>query len=126
MIAFSTRQRKILVKVFLVSDSNSSTESGSSVGSDTTVSSNGDGGGSDGNSNNFHLPATRKNLEPGRISGMSGKMFMAQEFGLSPPSESNLMRRRHKEDFDQNLPLTGRKGNHSSLHALVTDMANEY
>lgn len=108
------------------SDSNSSAESGSSVGSDSTVSSNGSGGGSDGNSNNFHLPVTRTKLESERISGMSGKMYMVHEFGLSPPSESNLMRRRHKEEFKHDLSLTGRKVNHSSLHALVTDMANEY
>ena len=96
------------------SDSNSSAESGSSVGSDSTVSSNGSG--SDGNSKNFHLPVTRTNLEPERISVMSGKMYMAHEFGLSPPSESKLLRRRHKNEFDQNLSLTGRKGNTPNKH----------
>ena len=100
------------------SDSNSSAESGSSVGSDSTVSSNGSGGGSDGNSHNFHLPVTRKNLEPERISGMTGKLYTAHEFGLSPPSESKLLRRRHKNEFDQNLSLTGRKGIIPNKHIL--------
>merc|ERR1711974_267171 len=92
------------------SDSNSSAESGSSVGSDSTVSSKGSGGGSDGNPNNFHLPVAWQKLDPEMISGMPVKLYRAQGFGLSPPSESNLLRRRHKEEFDQTLSLTGKQG----------------
>jgi hypothetical protein len=107
------------------SNSNSSTESAaSSVDSNSTVSSDGSGCGSDGNSNGSHLPLCRK-TETGMFPRISAKLIRAQEFGLSPPSESKLMQRRYREGNNGN-PITGKKVNHSSLHALVTHMANEY
>jgi MAP kinase interacting serine/threonine kinase len=108
------------------SDSNSSTESGSSsVGSDSTFSSTGSGCGSDGNSHDYHLPVSRDHLHHGRFPSMPSKGLLAQQFGLSPPSDSKLLQRRHREEFNRNN-VTRAKVNHSSLHALVTDMANEY
>jgi len=107
------------------SNSNSSTDSAaSSVDSNSTLSSEGSGCGSDGNSNNPHLPLYRKTIETGIYPGISTKLLRAQEFGLSPPSESKLLQRRYREE--NRTPLTGKKVNHSSLHALVTHLADEY
>ena len=92
------------------SNSNSSTESAaSSVDSNSTVSSDGSGCGSDGNSNGSHLPLCRK-TETGMFPRISAKLIRAQEFGLSPPSESKLMQRRYREGNNAN-PITGKKGN---------------
>lgn len=107
------------------SNSNSSTESAaSSVDSNSTVSSEGSGCGSDGNCNGSLAPMCRK-TGTGMFPRISAKLIRAQEFGLSPPSESKLLQRRYREGNNGN-PVTGKKVNHSSLHALVTHMANEY
>ena len=92
------------------SNSNSSTDSAaSSVDSNSTLSSEGSGCGSDGNSNTPHLPLYRKTIETGIYPGISTKLLRAQEFGLSPPSESKLLQRRYREE--NRTPLTGKKGN---------------
>ena len=92
------------------SNSNSSTDSAaSSVDSNSTLSSEGSGCGSDGNSNNPHLPLYRKTIETGIFPEISTKLLRAQEFGLSPPSESKLLQRRYREE--NRNPLTGKKGN---------------
>lgn len=104
------------------SDSNSSTDSAaSSVGSDSTVSSKGNECGSDGNSSDFHHNVSQRNF-----SGLLSKSMLVQQFGLSPPSESRLLQRRFRETADRKMPGMGRKANHSSLHAVVADMANGY
>lgn len=109
------------------SDSNSSTDSAaSSVGSDSTVSSEGNGGGSDGNSSDYHLPVSQRNLERRHFSGFLSKSMLVQQFGLSPPSESKLLQRRFRETANRKTPIMDRKVNHSSLHALVAEMANDY
>merc|ERR1712168_682304 len=92
--------------------------------SNSNLSSEGSGCGSDGNSNNPHLPLYRKTIETGIFPEISTKLLRAQEFGLSPPSESKLLQRRYREE--NRNPLTGKKVNHSSLHALVTHLADEY
>jgi len=105
------------------SNSNSSTDSAaSSVDSNSTISSEGSGCGSDGNSNNSHLPLCRKTIENGMFSSISKNLLRTQEFGLSPPSESKLMRRRYREENSKSQLTV----NHSSLHALVTHLADEY
>ena len=92
------------------SNSNSSTDSAaSSVDSNSTISSEGSGCGSDGNSNNSHLPLCRKTIESGMFSSISKNLLRTQEFGLSPPSESKLMRRRYREENSKSQ-LTGKKG----------------
>merc|ERR1711936_517704 len=107
------------------SDSNSSTESAaSSVESTSTESSEGNGAGSDGTSVDFHVPVSRRPFEAGKSSAFSLKT--TQQFGLSPPSDSKLLKRRHRQGFQQRHPKLNGKVNHSSLHALVTDMANDF
>ena len=93
------------------SDSNSSTDSAaSSVGSDSTVSSEGNGGGSDGNSSDYHLPVSQRNLERRNFSGFLSKSMLVQQFGLSPPSESKLFQRRFRETANRKTPIMDRKG----------------
>lgn len=107
------------------SDSNSSTESAaSSVESTSTESSEGNGAGSDGTSVDFHVPVSRRPFEAGKSSAFTLKT--TQQFGLSPPSDSKLLKRRHRQGFQQRHPKLNGKVNHSSLHALVTDMANDF
>ena len=92
------------------SSSNSSTESAaSSVDSNSTVSSEGSGCGSDGNCNGSLVPLCRK-TGSGMFPRISAKLIRAQEFGLSPPSESKLLQRRYREGNNGN-PVTGKKGN---------------
>lgn len=109
------------------SDSNSSTESAaSSVGSDSTVSSEGNGGGSDGNSNDHHFPVQQTQFLPKNLPGPAPKKMLVRQFGLSPPSESKLLQRRHRESADRKHPWVGITANHSSLHALVTDIPHHH
>merc|ERR1719266_1075112 len=77
------------------SDSNSSTESAAS----STESSEGNGAGSDGTSVDFHVPVSRRPFEAAKSSAFSLKT--TQQFGLSPPSDSKLLKRRHRQGFQQ-------------------------
>ena len=93
------------------SDSNSSTESAaSSVGSDSTVSSEGNGGGSDGNCSDYHFPLHQTQFIPKTPPGPAAKKMLVRQFGLSPPSESKLLQRRHRESVDRKHPFVGIKG----------------
>ena len=92
------------------SDSNSSTESAaSSVESTSTESSEGNGAGSDGTSVDFHVPVSRRPFEAGKSSAFSLKTTQ-QQFGLSPPSDSKLLKRRHRQGFQQRHPKLNGKG----------------
>jgi MAP kinase interacting serine/threonine kinase len=124
----STGQTSMSAKLTLEhSDSNSSTESAaSSVGSDSTVSIEGNGGGSDGNSSDYHLPVHQTKFLPKNLPGPASKKMMVNQFGLSPPSESKLLQRRHRESVDRKHPWEGIQVHHSSLHALVTDIAHHH
>jgi MAP kinase interacting serine/threonine kinase len=109
------------------SDSNSSTDSAaSSVGSDSTVSSEGNGGGSDGNSSDFHISLHQNRYVANNPPEFGSKKMLVQQFGLSPPSDSKLLQRRNRISVDGKHPLLGSKVNHSSLYGLFTDIPTHH
>ena len=94
------------------SDSNSSTESAaSSVESNSTVSSEGNGGGSDGTSVDFHIPIPQIFLSKSPQVVSSKQTEFVHQFGLSPPSESKLLQRRYREGVERKYHCDATKGN---------------
>lgn len=115
------RQTSMPAKLTLEhSDSNSSTESAaSSVESNSTVSSEGNGGGSDGTSVDFHLPVRQIFLSKTPQEVSSKKTKFVHQFGLSPPSESKLLQRRYREGVERKYRCDATKVNHSSLRRCL-------